>query len=89
MSVQSFSIRDFTRDISAAKRATAQGAVFITNRGRPAYALLKIEDYFALTGQKQASLLEIMDAIPAPTLPDGVAFEPATASILLQVPDLQ
>lgn len=88
MRIQSFSSRDFTRDISTVKRATAQGAVFITNRGKPAYALLKIEDYFALTGQKQPSLLEVMDGISAPA-DVGCAFEPLSANIVLQAPDLQ
>jgi hypothetical protein len=40
MSVHTFSSRDFTRDVSSAKRAAAEGPVFITDRGRPAYALL-------------------------------------------------
>lgn len=88
MAIQSFSSRDFTRDISTAKRATAQGAVFITNRGKPTYALLKIEDYFALTGQKQPSLLDVMDALPTP-VDVACAFEPLPANIVLQVPDLQ
>ena len=45
MPVHTFSSRDFTRDVSAAKRAATDGPVFITDRGRPAYALLKIDDY--------------------------------------------
>jgi PHD/YefM family antitoxin component YafN of YafNO toxin-antitoxin module len=63
MAVHTYSSRDFTRDVSAAKRATAKGPVFITDRGRPAYALLKIEDYFQLAGQQEASLLDLMDNI--------------------------
>jgi len=35
MPVHTFSSRDFTRDVSAAKRAAADGPVFITDRGRP------------------------------------------------------
>ncbi|RYH23235.1 MAG: prevent-host-death protein, partial [Alcaligenaceae bacterium] len=42
MSVTTFSSRDFTRDVSAAKRAANDGPVFITDRGQPAFALLKI-----------------------------------------------
>ena len=38
--------------------------MFITDRGRPAYALLKIEDYYRLADRKPQSLLEVMDAIP-------------------------
>ncbi len=72
MSVHTFSSRDFTRDVSAAKRAAAQGPVFITDRGRPAFALLKIEDYYLLAGQQEASLLDAMDAIPGGA---GIEFE--------------
>lgn len=65
MSVHTYSSRDFTRDVSAAKRATAKGPVFITDRGRPAFALLKIEDYYLLAGQQEATLLDLMDGIPS------------------------
>jgi prevent-host-death family protein len=80
-----FSSRDFTRDVSAAKRAAADGPVFVTDRGRPAYALLTIEDYYRLSGQKNASLLDIMDAIPGS---EGIEFEPSTLQIVLQPADL-
>jgi prevent-host-death family protein len=80
-----FSSRDFTRDVSAAKRAAADGPVFVTDRGRPAYALLTIEDYYRLSGQKNASLLDIMDAIPGS---EGIEFEPPTLQIVLQPADL-
>ena len=63
MSVHTFSSRDFTRDVSSAKRATADGPVFITDRGRPAYALLKIDDYYRMVGQGEPSLLAVMDDI--------------------------
>ena len=72
MTVLTYSSRDFTRDVSAAKRAAAKGPVFITDRGRPAYALLTIEAYHRLAGQAQVSLLAVMDAIPGG---DGIVFE--------------
>jgi prevent-host-death family protein len=72
MSVHTYSSRDFTRDVSAAKRAAADGPVFITDRGRPAFALLKIEDYYLLAGQQEATLLDLMDAIPGG---EGIEFE--------------
>jgi len=78
MPVQTFSSRDFTRDVSAAKRAAAHGPVFITDRGRPAFALLKINDYYRITGHGETTLLEIMDGIPGG---DGVAFEPPRLDI--------
>jgi PHD/YefM family antitoxin component YafN of YafNO toxin-antitoxin module len=64
MAIHTFSSRDFTRDVSAAKRAAADGPVFITDRGRPAYALLKIDDYYKLARDEPRSLLDIMDALP-------------------------
>jgi hypothetical protein len=64
MPVHTFSSCDFTRDVSAAKRAAADGPVFITDRGRPAFALLKIDDYYRIVGQSEPTLLELMDGIP-------------------------
>ena len=42
MTTTTLSSRHFTRDVAAAKRATADGPVFVTDRGRPAFALLNI-----------------------------------------------
>lgn len=75
MSVHTFSSRNFTRDVSAAKRAAALGPVFITDRGRPSFALLKIEDYYQLAGQQEATLLDVMAAIPCGTGREGFEFE--------------
>ena len=72
MPVHTFSSRDFTRDVSAAKRAAVDGPVFITDRGRPAFALLKIEDYHRVVGQGAPTLLSIMDGIPGE---DGIEFD--------------
>ena len=73
MPVHTFSSRNFTRDVSAAKRAAADGPVFITDRGRPAFALLKIDDYYRITGHGETTLLDVMDGIPGG---DGIEFEP-------------
>ncbi len=64
MTVHTFSSRDFTRDVSAAKRAANEGPVFITDRGRPAFALLKIDDYYRIAGHGDSTLLDVMDSIP-------------------------
>ncbi|GLS22106.1 antitoxin [Labrys miyagiensis] len=37
--------REFNHDIGKAKRAAEEGPVIVTDRGRPAYVLLKYEDY--------------------------------------------
>ncbi len=73
MSIHTFPSRDFTRDVSAAKRATADGPVFITDRGRPAFALLEINDYYRVAGQKSSSLLDVMDGIAGG---ENIEFEP-------------
>lgn len=73
MSVHTFSSREFTRDVSAAKRAAAEGPVFITDRGRPAFALLSIEAYHRMAGQSEPTLLDVMNGIPCEP---GIDFEP-------------
>ncbi len=85
MSVHTFSSRDFTRDVGAAKRAAAKGPVFITDRGRPAFALLRIEDYYQLAGQQEVSLLDVMDAIPSGA---SVEFEAPRLQVKFRAADL-
>jgi len=80
MPVHTFSSRDFTRDVSAAKRAAAHGPVFITDRGRPAFALLEINDYYRITGHRDTTLLDVMDSIPGG---DGIVFDPPRLDIYL------
>ena len=81
MSLFTYSSREFTRDVSAAKRAAENGPVFITDRGRPAYALLRIEDYYKLQGQPTESLLEVMNAIPGG---EGIEFEAPNLQLQIQ-----
>lgn len=73
--VTTFSSREFAHDLARVKRAAQQGPVFITDRGRPTYALLAIEDFHLLAsgGSAGRSLLEVMDALPAT---GGIDFEP-------------
>lgn len=88
MPVHTYSSRDFTRDVGAAKRAAADGPVFITSRGRPAFALLKIEDYHRLAGHQGASLLDVMDAIEGGDLGVGIDFDPAPLRVQTRPADL-
>ena len=46
MSITTVSSRDFARDLAQAERARTAGRVFVTDRGKPSFALLKIEDYY-------------------------------------------
>lgn len=86
MSVHTFSSRDFTRDVSSAKRAAAEGPVFITDRGRPAYALLKIEDYYRMVGHGEPSLLAVMDDIAGGA---GIEFEAPRLHINTRAAELE
>ena len=86
MSIYTFSSREFTRDVSAAKRAAMAGPVFITDRGRPAFALLAIEDYYRLNQPTDASLLALMDSIDGG---ENIDFEPPRAHVQLTSPVLE
>jgi prevent-host-death family protein len=74
--VATFSSREFAHDLARVKRAAHEGPVFITDRGRPTYALMMIDDFHRLTGSEQAprSLLDVMDSLPAT---GDIDFEPA------------
>ncbi len=86
MAVHTFSSRDFTRDVSSAKRATADGPVFITDRGRPAFALLKIDDYYRMVGHGEPSLLAVMDNIAGG---DGIEFDAPRLDIITRAAELE
>jgi prevent-host-death family protein len=45
MSIRIFSGRDFSRHVVDAMRLAFEGPVLITSRGKPAFVLLKIDDY--------------------------------------------
>jgi prevent-host-death family protein len=85
MGIHTFSSCDFTRNVSAAKRAALDGPVFITNRGRPAFALIKIDDYYRMAGKSAPSLLALMDDIPGG---EGIDFEPPKLGIQIQAANL-
>lgn len=67
MTIATMNSRTFARDATAIKRAAMQGPVIITERGKPALAVLCIEEYYRLTGQTGGpSLLQAMQGIAAP-----------------------
>ncbi|WPL19028.1 YefM-like protein [Thiorhodovibrio winogradskyi] len=74
MQMTTVSSTDFARDLNEAKKAASAGPVIVTDEGRPAYALLKIDDYYRLARKAPKSLLTIMDAIPG----GNIDFDPPT-----------
>ncbi|MCB8875289.1 type II toxin-antitoxin system Phd/YefM family antitoxin [Acidisoma silvae] len=83
MSITTLSSREFNQDTGRAKKAAAQGPVFITDRGRPAHVLLSIEEYRRLTTRR----LSLIDALAMPGLAD-IDDDFAGPRTLPQAPDL-
>lgn len=83
MTITTISSRKFNQGASDAKRATNNGPVIITDRGRPAHVLLRFEDYQKLTKQRR----NIADALATPGA-DEIDFEPSPAKIVIQPADL-
>lgn len=78
------SAREFNQDTGRAKRAAAEGPVFITDRGRTAHVLLSIEEYRRLTGQGP----DIVEALGWPAGVEDIAFEPPRTGDIPRPADL-
>lgn len=65
------SSREFNQDVSRAKRAADRGPVIITDRGEPAYVLLRHETYRRLIGGGP-SIRELLSLPGA----EDIEFEP-------------
>lgn len=74
MTITTLSSREFNQDTSRAKKAAAQGPVFITDRGRPAHVLLSIDDYQRIASKHRS----IVAALSMPGLAD-IEFDPPRA----------
>ncbi|HCT2590091.1 TPA: type II toxin-antitoxin system Phd/YefM family antitoxin [Escherichia coli] len=71
MTITTLSSRELNQDVTRAKRATCNGPVFITDRGKPAHVLLSFDEYQRLTEQHRS----ILDALAMPAAAD-IDFEP-------------
>jgi len=76
--------RDFNQDISRAKRAADEGPVIVTDRGEPAYVLLRYDAYRKLTGKRQ----NMMEMLRLPGVEDIEFDPPRLGHGLFKVPDL-
>lgn len=59
MGVTTVSSRQFNQDAGWAKRAAADGPVFITDRGRPAHVLLTFEQYKKMA-REEAKIADLL-----------------------------
>jgi PHD/YefM family antitoxin component YafN of YafNO toxin-antitoxin module len=65
------SSREFNHDIGKAKRAAEHGPVVITDRGEPAYVLMRHQTYRELLG-KRPSIVDLLNHEES----KEIAFEP-------------
>lgn len=78
-----FSSREFNQNTGRAKKAAQEGPVFISDRGRPTFVLLSIEEYQRLTGGGAS----IVDLLAMPDV-EAVEFEPPRAQGFSRPADL-
>ena len=71
MTTTRLSSREFNQDVSRAKRAADEGPVIITDRGEPAYVLLRHDSYRRLT-RGGPSILELLGQPGA----EDIEFDP-------------
>lgn len=69
----------FNRDSGAAKRASADGVVIITDRGTPSHVLMTYDEYQRLTTKQRT----IGEALAMPEAAD-IEFDPTPLNIALE-----
>nr|VDG62092.1 prevent-host-death family protein [Streptococcus thermophilus] len=77
----SMSARDFNHDVSAAKRAAADGPVVITDRGTASHVLLSIAEYERLSGGKGHWAEQLR-------MEEDIEFDPPRLDFEPRVPEL-
>jgi prevent-host-death family protein len=82
VTITTLSSRELNQDVTKAKKATKDGPVFITDRGRPAHVLLSFEEYQRLTRQRR----NIADALAMPGVED-IEFDPPRANVKIKEVD--
>jgi prevent-host-death family protein len=83
MTITTLSSRELNQDVTRAKKATKNGPVFITDRGKPAHVLLSFEDYQHLTKRRR----NIADALAMPDVAD-IELKPPRVTIGIRPADL-
>ncbi len=81
--ITTISSRAFNQDVGGAKRAAEQGPVIITDRGEPAYVLLRHEDWRRLRGERSS----LRQALALPGVED-IEFEPPRLGEVTRTADL-
>jgi prevent-host-death family protein len=84
MTVTTLTSCEFNQDTSGAKKAARSGPVFITDRGRPVYVLLTIEDYRRLAGGN----MSLAEALAQPDVAD-FEFKPPRVGGMVKLANLR
>jgi prevent-host-death family protein len=82
MIVTTVTSHQFSRDVSAAKKAAQKGPVFISERGKPAHVLLTIEAYRRLTDG-----MSLAEALAQPGDAANFEFEPPRIGLIVNGAD--
>ncbi|RQS60472.1 type II toxin-antitoxin system Phd/YefM family antitoxin [Burkholderia sp. Bp8963] len=82
MTITTLSSRELNQDVTKAKKATKDGPVFITDRGKPAHVLLSFDEYQRLTQQHR----NIADALAMPGVED-IEFDPPRVDVTIRKVD--
>jgi len=82
---QTISSRAFNQDVGKAKRAAELGPVVITDRGRPAFVLMKYDEFRRLSGSEKS----IVDMLRQDGADADFDFDPPRLSddMGLRIPD--
>ena len=90
-----FTSREFNQNTAGAKRAAEKAPVFITDRGKPAYVLMSIEEYRKLEQEKPDQQLKKKPVSLAEALADNrpeADFDwepPKMSGFSLKIPDFE
>lgn len=76
MTTTRLSSRELNQNLGRAKRASQDGPVIITDRGKPAHVLLSYEQYQKLSGTRR-------------TLAEALAMPPGGEDVELDLPERQ
>jgi PHD/YefM family antitoxin component YafN of YafNO toxin-antitoxin module len=78
------SSREFDQDVRRAKREADRAPVIITERGKPAYVLMRHDTYRRIT-EHQPSIIELLD-LPGT---EDIDFNPPRVEIVPRTPGLE
>lgn len=74
--------RQLNQDVSAAKRAAADGPVVVTDRGEPSFVLMTIDDYHRIVRAGANDFLARL------RMSEDIELDVAPLDLLPRVPDL-